>query len=377
MTKEQNIEIDEHNPALEKEDKSNQVYDGVSFSPKDVDVATHNYSLHAILEKIKNSEINLFPNYQRKIAWNEIQQSRLIESILIRIPIPIFFFDATNPDKWIVIDGLQRLNSFKIFSIDSKLKLKGLAFLTNLEGKNYDELPQALKRQFLESIITAYLIKPGTPSPVIYNIFERINTTGVRLTPQEIRQVTHSGQAADYITKLAESNSFKSVTQNKIETSRMEDKELVTRFVAFYLSNYKEYLPSLDKFLNDSMSKLYNLKATTLKEIFEDFEKAMNMAESIFGKYAFQKWFYSKDSPNPINKCLFEVWSVILAKLTDKNRQILLEKENKKILINSFRKLNRIDNEFIESITNSVGDKKRVAYRFEKINNLVQEIIKK
>lgn len=158
------------------------------FDPKKVDVSITTPNMGVLIERLRHGEINLFPDFQRSAdLWSKQAQSRLIESILIRLPIPAFYFDALVEDKWQVVDGLQRLSAIKNFVLDKSLSLTNLEFLQEYEGFFYDDLPRSLKRRIVEFQTSVYLIKPGTPLVMKYSLFNRINTGGLKLKAQEIR----------------------------------------------------------------------------------------------------------------------------------------------------------------------------------------------
>jgi len=137
------------------------------FNPALIRVDTRPMTIDLLLSRIEHEELDLQPSFQRKGGiWNEGAQSRLIESMLIRIPLPAFYIDATNDDKWLVVDGLQRLTTLKRFIIDKTLKLTELEFLTNFQGKSYIDLPRPYQRRIIETQVTVYLIEKGTPSEV-------------------------------------------------------------------------------------------------------------------------------------------------------------------------------------------------------------------
>jgi Protein of unknown function DUF262/Mrr N-terminal domain len=342
------------------------------FDPNQVDIRTRTMSLDLILKRLRNDAIDMNTSFQRKAnLWNITKQSRLIESILVRFPLPAFYFDGSNDDNWLVVDGLQRLSSLDNYVNKEIFGLQNLEFLSQFNGKNFTELPGYLQRRIEEFEITAYLIASGTPKVLKFNVFKRINTGGLMLTAQEIRNALNQGKPAQFVKQLSDLRSFKMATSFTIPEDRMLDQEFVTRFLAFYLLNIDEYNADLDGFLNRGMDELNKVEDT--EKIEKDFDKAMNAAILIFGNDAFRKRFSRKDKRKPINKALFEVWAVILSKLSEQNIIILVQ--NKNALIDSFITLLNNDDNFNRSITSATGDKTRVKKRFSEINNIIQSVI--
>ena len=341
------------------------------FDPKSIDINSKTLTLDNLIKRLRENEIDLNPEFQRSgNLWSPEQQSRLIESILIRIPLPAFYFDGTNDERWLVVDGLQRLSAIKNFVVENKLRLTGLEFLEKkIGGLTFSQLPRPYQRQIEETNIVAYIINPGTPEDVKFNIFKRINTGGKQLELQEIRHALNQGLPARFITRLASCQEFKRATQNAIPVERMLDREFVTRFVAFYLFSPDDYRTDLDTFLSRVMKYLRKLSPYDLFKIEYDFKRAMNLARFIFTRWSFRKVFYIHEKRYPINKALFEVWSVCLARLTNKEREMLMK--DRKFVFEDFMKLMRNDSHFVATISASTGDKAKVKYRFTKIKELI------
>jgi hypothetical protein len=370
----ENIILNE--PEVEYEDLSSGVLMEKPFNPTKIDITTKHLTVDLLIKRLKADpiEIDLEPAFQRKSdLWDEKKQSQLIESLLIKFPLPAFYFDGSDNNKWLVVDGLQRLSSLRNFVILKKLKLNGLEFLNKLEGMGFDELPRNLQRQIEEAQITAYIINPGTPENVKFNIFKRINTGGLILNTQEIRHALNQGIPATFISDLADLKAFKSATENAINPNRMMDREFVTRFVAFYLFPYSEYVPDLDTFMNKAMSDIKKLSTQQRDKIKADFINAMKLAKVIFGNWAFRKVDKYPDKKKPINKALFEVWSVLLAKLDDNSRLVLEAKKD--VLFEKSVKLIKEDAVFFSSITTSTGNKNCVIERFSKIDRIIKETL--
>ncbi len=360
--------------AVEEEDTSSLTEIKEPFDPKKIDIDTRTPSLDLIIKRLRAipPAIDLYPDFQRKGGiWGPVKESQLIESILMRLPLPAFYFDGSDENNWLVVDGLQRLTTLKKFIIEESFQLAHLEFLTHLEGRKFRDLPIEFQRRIEETQIVVYVIKPGTPEDVKYNIFKRINTGGEPLTPQEIRHALNQGLPARFVAELAQIPAFRKATGN-INPDRMLDRDFVNRFVAFYLTPYTKYEPDLDTFLNRGMRRLKD-DDVNLNKCKSDFEKAMETAYLIFEKYAFRKQFARNERRKPLSKALFEVWSVALAKLSDEERKILVKR--KRQVEKAFIQVMNEDEGFLNAITQATGDKTRVSKRYSTIEALIRQII--
>ena len=356
----------------EKEHSDEKIIMEDPFNPQDIDIKTKTMSLDNIIKRLRENEIDMAPDFQRQgNLWPIEKQSQLIESVLIKLPLPAFYFDGSNDNKWLVVDGLQRLSAIKNFVVDKSMALYGLEFLKKLDGFKFDDLPRAYQRQIEEAEIMAYIINPGTPEDVKFNIFKRINTGGLVLAALEIRHALNQGTPAKFVAELANLQEFKRATGWVIATDRMLDREFVTRFITFYINSPADYKPDLDTFMSRSMGQLKYKTERELLAIKNNFIEAMKLSSAIFSRWAFRKVYNITARRKPINKALFEVWSVELAKLSDEERKLALKR--KKAIFNGFVKLMNEDVFFGNAITSATGDKSRVRYRFSKIEELLKQ----
>jgi hypothetical protein len=345
------------------------------FDPKKVDVSITTPNLGTLISRLQHDEINLMPDFQRSgDLWSKQLQSRLIESILIRLPIPAFYFDALADDKWQVVDGLQRLSAINNFVLKKSLNLTKLEFLHEYEGYSYSELPRPLQRRIDEFQTSVYLIKPGTPFLMKYSLFNRINTGGLKLNPQEIRhamsQSVNKGAASSFLRDLVQSPEFKSVVVNR--NYRMAHEELALRHITFSLYGTENYKSSLPKFLNQGMVQLGQVAERELSKLKHNFIASMNVAHNIFGKDAFKKSLAVPDHKKVVNKPLFESISVCLSKISDDERQLLIK--NRSSVISAFTTLLK-DKEFDLSISKSTANTDNVHTRFREVRRVVDKLI--
>jgi hypothetical protein len=267
-------------------------------------------SIFQVLRKIEKKEIKLDPEFQRAFVWDDIRKSRLIESVLIRIPLPAFYIDATNEEEWEVVDGLQRLNTLYEYW-KGNFKLVGLQFLNELENSTFKDLPNRFRIQLEDNTqLLIYQLQPGTPSKAKFTIFSRLNTGGMTLTAQEIRHALFQGPVTAWLKKLAENPKFISATSNSIPTRRMENRETVLRALAFMMKPYSEYKGDLDGFLSEAMDFLNKRDEKYRSDLAMAFLDSIEKVHAIFDKYAFRKMYQEGGRRSTFNKALFEVWTV-------------------------------------------------------------------
>jgi hypothetical protein len=342
------------------------------WDPTKIRVDPRVFSLRQIVDMIDEEELELAPDFQRKKVWGAIQKSRLIESVLLRIPLPAFYFSADDDGFLQVVDGLQRLSTIHSF-VHGKFSLNGLEYLqSDVGGKSFSELSPLWVRRINSTQITANVVDPQTPDQVKFDIFRRINTGGSPLNSQEIRHCMSKTPSRDFVRELISIVEFHKATNNKLKNhARMVDREVVLRFAAFRMlfDDYSDF-DTLDSFLTHLTKQidLSKIDETELVEVVADFKRSMNNAVKLFGKHAFRKWPQGVERANPFNRALFDSWSVLLADFEWKQ----LSKSKTKI-VDSARKLMTWDREFLDSITTATNTAKRIKTRFGKIREILEE----
>ena len=358
---------------FEPEDIGEQQDNEKPFDPKKVDIAIQTPNLGSLITRLENNEIDLMPEFQRELnLWSKQAQSRLIESILIRLPIPAFYFDASDEEKWQVVDGLQRLCAINNFVVKKDLALTNLEFLVDYEGCTFEQLPRSYSRRIDEFQTSVYLIKAGTPTLMKYSLFNRINTGGLKLTPQEIRhamsQSVRNGAASSFLTEIVKHDSFQKVVSNK--NNRMIHQELVLRHMAFTLLGTENYKSSLPRFLDSAMIELGKIDFHQRVRLSANFLSAMELAHEIFGHHAFKRSLAGNTSNKVINKPLFESLSVCLAKTDEFTRSTLIEnKDEFKLIFTDLLK----NSDFETAITRSTANTESVQNRMRMITVAIAE----
>jgi hypothetical protein len=342
------------------------------FDPDKIKISTEKKTIDLIVRRIRYKEIDLAPEFQRRArVWTSQRKSQLIESLLLKIPLPVFYVAADHKDEWAVVDGLQRLTTILDF-VEGEFDLDGLEYLGALRGKNFKTLDRAMQRRIEETELVINVIQPGTPDEVLMNIFKRINTGGLPLTAQEIRNALHKGPVRAYLRRLVESEDFRSATDGSVRDVRMDAQEMVLRFLAFRTVGWKAYkVHDFDAFLNDAMRRLNAMSNAERDQLGSDFLRVMRAARAIFGNNAFRK--PRKEGRNPISKPLFEAWSVNLAELADDEIETLVK--NGSLLIDGLQHFLTADSEFEKSVTLSTGNVNKVRKRFTKINDIIAWIL--
>jgi hypothetical protein len=321
---------------------------------------------------VKEGDLELAPDFQRKKVWGPVQKSRLIESILLRIPLPAFYFSSDEQGLLQVVDGLQRLSTINDF-VNGRFVLNGLEYLQkDVGGKRFDTLPAIWSRRVYSTQIIANVVDPQTPDQVKFDIFKRINTGGSPLNAQEIRHCMSKKRSRDFIHRLVSRPEFRLATSEKLQDHpRMVDREVVLRFAAFRWNRaeYSKY-DTLDSFLTDLTKQIDSGKINDnqLQKLEDGFVKAMKNAWLLFEAHAFRKWDKFSDRLNPFNRALFDTWSVLLA---DYEWEQL--KPFKEVIVSSSRQLMSNNIAFLNAITTSTNMTSRIDYRFSAIDAILKE----
>ena len=327
-----------------------------------------------LVSRLDYDEIDLNPEFQRKAGiWNKKRRSRLIESLLLRIPIPLFYVASDDEENWSVVDGVQRISTIYDF-VKDEFPLTRLEYRQEFNGKRHSQLPRPMQRRISETQLVMNVIQPETPPEVMFNIFRRINTGGMTLTAQEFRNALVRGRVHQYLKQLAESEEFLQATANSVRTERMADRECVLRFLAFYITPWEDYkAKSLDAHLVKTMETVNSMSQEELDSVESDFRKAMTAASRIFGENAFRKVGLEGGKKSPVNKSLLEAWSVQLARCSSEQIELLVKSRTD--VVYRFLSLMTDNSDFEKSISYSTSSRDRIATRFVAIRDLVNGLI--
>lgn len=358
---------------LEQEQDSEEITR--PFNPEKIKVNTTTILVDQIISRIRHREIDLNPDFQRLDVWNPTQRSRLIESLLLRIPIPVFYVSANEINHWTVVDGLQRMSTVRKFLDEQNgFALQNLEYLQKFDGHRYTELPRPMQRRISETQFLVHVIEPGTPKEVMFNIFRRINTGGTVLNKQEIRHAIYAGPARDFLKRLAESDAFRRATDGSVRPTRMADRELVLRFIAFHMAPWEEYeAGSLDGHLGQAMGAINQWSDADRSAAAISFKEAMIAAADIFLNDAFRKRFAVGDGRHGINRALFETWSVGLARRSPAEIERLVA--HRQQVVDEFRNLLNRDYAFVDAISYATGTADKVQKRFRGIETLIERCL--
>lgn len=378
---------------IELEQSGIENYDDTSeeeenpYNPEKIKLRTDKISIVQISAMIDSGDIDLTPAFQRNLVWDSFQKSRLIESILLRIPLPMFYFAEDLEGKLTVIDGLQRISTIKEF-MNNQFPLKQLQYLKNCEGLYFKDegdkkgLEAKYVRWFNLTNISANIIDPLSPPMVKYDIFKRINTGGRPLNNQEIRNCLAGQALRDTLKIMVSATDFKTATDHSIRSTRMDDQEIALRFLAFEelfqeKGNINSYSGYMENFLDDYTERHLKNTPKDFEEKIALFLNAMkNATYLIGGKYAFRKI-----TPNNItegakkqllNKALFVASSVLLSQYP--HEKVILNNPEYKLTSIIAQKI-ASDQILYNYLSYSTNAKANMLYTFDVLNDLFTENI--
>ncbi len=252
------------------------------------------YTLKDLAEQATSGELDLQSAYQRRHRWNIQRKSRLIESLLMSVPIPPIFLSEEEDGTYAVIDGKQRITAIADF-LERGLSLKGLTSYTDLNGTTFDQLSRDEQRFLSKRIrLRAVIILPQSPAEIKLQTFQRLNTGGVQLNAQEIRNIAFRGPLNDLIMDISSDTHFHRMLgiRDKRRSAlhqQMRDAELVLRFFAFR-DDWKSFAGSIKGHMDGFMETNREATSERLEELKDEFLRTLEVVHCAFGQHAFQRW---------------------------------------------------------------------------------------
>lgn len=373
MSKKNDFFEDYENDLEETDDQLDSSGDQLEFweeKQRELITSTVDYNLGSLADLA----VDLSPKYQRRQRWDNKRQSKLIESFLMNVPVPPIFLNEDSYGKYSVIDGKQRLTSIKRF-LKNKLKLEGLSVFSELNNKFFNDLPETLQNAIrTRPNLRTIIILRQSDDDVKYEVFQRLNTGGVRLNPQEIRNSAFPGKFNDLVLSLSENPEFHNILriQNK-EKSRiykeMRDAEFVLRFFTFY-DSWKDYKGNMKLTLDASMKEHQTLSKPELDKIENLFLDTVRNVNAAFGDYAFRRYVPETDRwRKQILAALFEGQMIACIGRSKegltKNQKLIISKTKELFSNSEFRKST-------DSATNNPGP---FEHRIAKFIELIDEVL--
>lgn len=355
------------------------------FDPASISLSSKIVALDTVLRRIKNSTIQLAPSFQRSYVWDLQRKSLLIESMMLRIPLPMFYVSEDKDGAWEVVDGLQRLTTIRDFVLgddnDGKgFKLKGLEFWGDLfDDKDFHFIENKMKmprivNNIMEAELSFTIINPDTPEKVKRNIFKRINTGGMPLSLQEIRHALYQGNSTELLSTLVSNPTYVGFMGDTVSDSRMAARELILRYVSFNLRGWTKFKGDMDSFLSDTMRYIngdisldVNI-AYSYERVISDFEKATSRCFEIFGEHTFRRSREGRRK-TPVNKSLYDVLMYMFSRVPQ-STFLNIKKEINRFRFEYYHLLDR-DADFGDSIGRHGADLLGVKNRYTKLIKLV------
>lgn len=338
--------------------------------------------IEGLFGKWKKQKLDIQPEFQRYFVWDKLKSSRLIESALLGIPLPVVYLSEEPDGKIYVIDGQQRLTSFfafidGVFPDGSDFKLTGLKVLKDLNRKKFSELDEYTRDAVRGTVIRTITFKKESDPNLKFEIFERLNTGSVPLNTQELRNCIYRGKFNKLIREMASNKEYLELLNITGPDKRMKDIELTLRFCSFYHNTHINYKSPIKNFLNQEMIRFSDISDKDADELRTSFKNAVSIAKSVFGEHAFKR-YYKGTQAEPggywetkrFNVSLHDVLMDSFARV-DKN----LVYQNLDQIKEAFIDLMTTDDVFIDAIEIGTSEERKVQRRFDLWRNRLNEIL--
>lgn len=333
-------------------------------------------TIKGLYDRYKEGDLTLQPDFQRYFVWDTAKSSRLIESVLLDVPLPIVYLAEEEDGRETVIDGQQRLTSFVRF-LDGESSLSGLQVRRDLNSKHFADLDKQLQKKIRNAAIRTITVKKESDKDLRFEIFERLNTGSVALNDQELRNCIYRGPYNELVRDLASDPDYMFLLGIDKPERRMRDVELVLRFAAFFHATYLGYRPPIRRFLNHDMDRFQDISVTDAENLRRAFKKSVQLIRSLLGVNAFKRFYRGSESnpngfwePKRFNTSLYDILMWGFAEYDKNQVYAQLDAVREALLA-----LMTDDQEFIDSIELSTSSMRMVRVRFDKWRKTLEAVI--
>lgn len=321
---------------------------------------------------IKTKDIVL-PISDKDYSWNNKKKEQFIESIILGLPLPSFFFYTDEASgKLLIIDGVQRLNTLYDFIVRRTLTLHNLSLLEEYNyNKGFEELPYSTRLNIKMQSVTLNIISGINSSEAKYEIFKRYNSRSHQLTPAEIRYNLFPGNANHIIGEMCHNKLFKELVSNKINNNKREDEDYVSRFITLYLNSniiQDQNFETLITYTYDTLNKDFNSEDTL--QLIQAFDRSLSVCFHLLGDKAFLVPSIDNCS-NTISLGIFEMLSVAIAELTETEQYFIIKLKN--IFRNKYFALYK--DELFMKLLSSKDSYKKIRLCINTIDDLINDIL--
>ena len=324
-------------------------------------------TINDLYSRKKDGDLCLQPNYQRYFVWDRAKCSRLVESVLLEVPLPIIYLAEETGGKEEVIDGQQRLTAFFDY-LDGHFALTGLQIRSDLNGSKFQDLDKELQKRIRRATLRAVTIQHESSEDLKFEIFARLNTGSVALNDQELRNCVYAGPYNNLIKTLAEDPDFRFLLGTTKPDKRMRDVELVLRFAAFQHATYLNYRPPTKVFLNTDMQRYRQMALSDQQGLRDSFKSSVQLIRSLLGSNAFKRYYRGTEKdpsgrwePKKFNTSLYDVLMWGFTRYSKNQVMARLDAIREGLLY-----LMTEDQEFIDAIELSTSSVRAVTIRFDK-----------
>lgn len=359
-----------------------------------LDIPHHARRVHTVIQdlpvetlaqRVARGAMILQPEFQRNFVWNTTKASRLIESLLLNIPIPVIYVAEAAGGKQEVVDGQQRLTSITSFmrgsfpegtGIKKEFRLTGLQVLSELNGKRFAELEVSTQNLILEATLRVIVIKAESHPDVKFEVFERLNLGAEKLNDQELRNCVYRGRYNNLLAKLSEYKPFMDLQGVNAPHTRMADRQLILRFFALRRLTHLHYRGNMKQVMNRELEDRRDPTDAELKNLEELFTRSIDMAWTVFGQRAFRR-FQPGTAQSPDGsweeRLNFALWDTILYTFSFYQKSDIVPNADR--IYEEFLDLMTHDLTFSEYVA-STGDKaERVKYRADTWKRRMDDVV--